>query len=199
MCVKQDHFTKGSCSTPGSTTWWSRPFYWDKIQSNPQSVCWIWWVFNESRTFWRVFKVCFSSYFQNLLKVLIFVEFGLIMLLFINIFLIFKGSKHAILGKNHRQGLRSGSRNRAWTKTFFWCILLRDKASKIPGSLILRFLRWIFFANFLRIFGFLSLLLARSRRVLANLEERIQKFIDTAFFWPVEVGEIFDASSYCNS
>ena len=134
MCVKQDHFTKGSCSTPGSTTWWSRPFYWDKIQSNPQSVCWIWWVFNESRTFWRVFKVCFSSYFQNLLKVLIFVEFGLIMLLFINIFLIFKGSKHAILGKNHRQGLRSGSRNRAWTKTFFWCILLRDKASKIPGS-----------------------------------------------------------------
>ena len=48
-------------------------------------------------------------------------------------------------------------------------------------------------------FLFLSLLLARSRRVLANLEERIQKFIDTAFFWPVEVGEIFDASSYCNS
>ena len=47
-----------------------------------------------------------------------------------------------------------------------------------------------FFANFLRIFGFLSLLLARSRRVLANLEERIQKFIDTAFFWPVEVAEI---------
>ena len=51
VCVKQDHFTKGSCSTPGSTTWWSRPFYWDKIQSNPQSVCWIWWVFSESRTF----------------------------------------------------------------------------------------------------------------------------------------------------
>ena len=39
-------------------------------------------------------------------------------------------------------------------------------------------------------FLFLSLLLARSRRVLANREERIQKFIDTAFFWPVEVGEI---------
>ena len=31
---------------------------------------------------------------------------------------------------------------------------------------------------------------ARSRRALANLEKRIQKFIDTAFFWPVEVGEI---------
>ena len=31
---------------------------------------------------------------------------------------------------------------------------------------------------------------ARSRRALANLEERIQKFIDTAFFWPVEVGKI---------
>ncbi len=41
--------------------------------------------------------------------------------------------------------------------------------------------------------------MARSRRVLANLEERIQKFIDTAFFWPVEVGEIFDATSYCKS
>ena len=31
---------------------------------------------------------------------------------------------------------------------------------------------------------------ARSRRALANLEERIQKFIHTAFFWPVEVGKI---------
>ena len=30
---------------------------------------------------------------------------------------------------------------------------------------------------------------ARSRRALANLEKRIQKFIDTAFFWPVEVGK----------
>ena len=135
-------------------TWWSRPFYWDKIQSNPQSVCWIWWVFNESRTFWRVFKLCFSSDFQNLLYVVIFVEFGLIMLIFINMFWIFKGSTHAILGKNHRQGLRSGSRNRAWTKTFFWCILLRDKASKIPGSLILRFLGRIVFRKFSLIFLF---------------------------------------------
>ena len=33
-------------------------------------------------------------------------------------------------------------------------------------------------------------LLARSRRVLPNLEERIQKIIDAAFFWPVEAGEI---------
>ena len=31
---------------------------------------------------------------------------------------------------------------------------------------------------------------ARSRRALANLEKRIQRFIDTAFFWPVEVGKI---------
>ena len=53
-----------------------------------------------------------------------------------------------------------------------------------------RFLRRIFFANFLRFFGFLSLLLARSRRAVANLEERVKKVIDTAFFWPVEVGEI---------
>ena len=45
-------------------------------------------------------------------------------------------------------------------------------------------------------FLFLSLLLARSRRVLANLEERIQKFIDTAFFWPVEVGEIVKNSDF---
>ena len=113
------------------------------------------------------------------------------MLIFINIFWIFKGSKHAILGKNHRQGLRSGSRNRAWTKTFFWCILLRDKASKIPGSLIFRFLRRPFFHKFsLIFFGFLSLLLARSRRAVANLEERVKKFIHTAFVWPVEVGKI---------
>ena len=55
---------------------------------------------------------------------------------------------------------------------------------------ISRFLRRFFFANVLRFFGFLSLLLARSRRAVANLEERVKKFIDTAFFWPVEVGEI---------
>ena len=55
---------------------------------------------------------------------------------------------------------------------------------------ISRFLRRIFFANFLRFFGFLSLLLARSRRAVANVEERVKKFIDTGFFWPVEVGEI---------
>ena len=55
---------------------------------------------------------------------------------------------------------------------------------------ISRFSRRFFFANVLRFFGFLSLLLARSRRAVANLEERVKKFIDTAFFWPVEVGEI---------
>ena len=47
-------------------------------------------------------------------------------------------------------------------------------------------LRRIFFRISFSNFWFLSLLLARSRRVLANLEERIQKFIDAAFFWPVE-------------
>ena len=34
VCVKQDNFTQGSCSTPGSTTWWSRPFYCEKTRSN---------------------------------------------------------------------------------------------------------------------------------------------------------------------
>ena len=133
VCVKQDHFTHGSCSTPGSTTWWSRPFYCEKIRSNPQPLWSILWFFSENRTFWGVFKLCFSSYFQNLLNFAIFVEFGLIMLIFTNIFWIFEGSKHAILSKNHRQGSRSGSRNRAWTKTFFWCILKVAFASKIPG------------------------------------------------------------------
>ena len=55
---------------------------------------------------------------------------------------------------------------------------------------ISRFLRRFFFANVLRFFGFLSLLLARSRRAVANLEERVKKFIHTAFVWPVEVGKI---------
>ena len=31
---------------------------------------------------------------------------------------------------------------------------------------------------------------ARSRRALANLEERIQKLINTVFFWLVEAGKI---------
>ena len=39
-------------------------------------------------------------------------------------------------------------------------------------------------------FRFLSSMSARSRRALANLEERIQKLINTVFFWPVEVGKI---------
>ena len=33
-------------------------------------------------------------------------------------------------------------------------------------------------------------MLARSRRAVANLDERVKKFIHTAFVWPVEVGEI---------
>ena len=47
-----------------------------------------------------------------------------------------------------------------------------------------------FLANFLGIFDFLALLSARSRRVLANREERIKKENFLAFFWPVEIGEI---------
>ena len=39
-------------------------------------------------------------------------------------------------------------------------------------------------------FWFLALISSRSRRNLASREERIQKFIHTAFFWPVEVGKI---------
>ena len=39
-------------------------------------------------------------------------------------------------------------------------------------------------------FWFLSSMSARSRRALANLEERIQKLINTVFFWLVEAGKI---------
>ena len=131
--LKKYHFTMGSCSTPGSTTWWSRAFYCEKIRSNPQPPWSIWWFFSENRMFWGVFKLCFSSYFQNLLNFAIFVEFGLIMLIFTNIFWIFWRFKTRNFEQNHRQGSRSGSRNRAWTKTFFWCILKVAFANKIPG------------------------------------------------------------------
>ena len=57
--LKQNDFTMGSCSIPGSTTWWSRQFYWDKIQSNPRSPWYIWWFFREHLTFWGIFKVQF--------------------------------------------------------------------------------------------------------------------------------------------
>ena len=57
--LKKYHFTMGSCSTPGSTTWWSRQFYWDKIQSNPRSPWYIWWFFRKNLTFWGIFKVQF--------------------------------------------------------------------------------------------------------------------------------------------
>jgi len=48
----------------------------------------------------------------------------------------------------------------------------------------------LFLAKFLGIFDFLALLSARSRRVLANREERIKKENFSAFFWPVEICEI---------
>ena len=51
----------------------------------------------------------------------------------------------------------------------------------------LRRTRW---AKFLHKFWFLSLISSRSRWNLASREERIQKFIHTAFFWPVKVGKI---------
>ena len=51
------------------------------------------------------------------------------------------------------------------------------------------FERNFFWQNSLN-FWFLSSMSARSRRALANLEERIQKLINTVFFWPVEVGKI---------
>ena len=51
-------------------------------------------------------------------------------------------------------------------------------------------LRGTFLTKFVWIFGFCRQCRQESRRALANLEKRIQKFIDTAFFWPVEVGKI---------
>ena len=48
----------------------------------------------------------------------------------------------------------------------------------------------LFLAKFLGIFDFLALLSARSRRVLANREERIKKENFSGFFWPVEICEI---------
>ena len=41
---------------------------------------------------------------------------------------------HFTNGSCSTPGSTSGSRSRAWTKTFFWCILKRDKDSKNPGS-----------------------------------------------------------------
>ena len=66
--LKQHHFTKGSCSIPGFTTWWSRPFSWDKIRWYPQSVWQIWWYFVENLVFKAIFKVQFvlpSSIFAS--------------------------------------------------------------------------------------------------------------------------------------
>ncbi len=48
----------------------------------------------------------------------------------------------------------------------------------------------LFWQNFLEFLIFLALLSARSRRVLANREERIKKENFLAFFWPVEICEI---------
>ena len=51
-------------------------------------------------------------------------------------------------------------------------------------------MRRTFFDKISSKFWFLSLISSRSRWNLASREERIQKFIHTAFFWPVEVGKI---------
>ena len=119
--MKQYHFTQGSCSTPGSTTWRSRPFYCEKIRSNPCSPWYIWWLFNENHTFWGVFKVSFLPCFQNLLKISIFgSEFWFIAFILIIFFQIFGGSKHAILGKNRRTG------SRTWRSRPFYCEKIRS-------------------------------------------------------------------------
>ena len=48
----------------------------------------------------------------------------------------------------------------------------------------------LFWQNFLEFFVFWRLFSARSRRILANREERIKKENFSAFFWPVEICEI---------
>ena len=65
----------------------------------------------------------------------------------------------------------------------------RQKSKNISYVFLLLFF-FTFLANFLGIFDFLALLSARSRRVLANREERIKKENFLAFFWPVEICEI---------
>ena len=65
----------------------------------------------------------------------------------------------------------------------------RKKSKKISCVFFLLFFL-LFLAKFLGIFDCLALLSARSRRVLANREERIKKEIFSAFFWPVEICEI---------
>ena len=124
--MKQYHFTQGSCSTPGSTTWRSRPFYCEKIRSNPCSPWYIWWLFNENHTFWGVFKVSFLPCFQNLLKISIFgSEFWFIAFILIIFFQIFGGSKHAILGKIAGRAHVRGGRDHFTARKF----------DQIPGRL----------------------------------------------------------------
>ena len=64
----------------------------------------------------------------------------------------------------------------------------RKKSKNISCVFLLLF--FYFLAKFLGIFDYLALLSARSRRVLANREERIKKENFSGFFWPVEICEI---------
>ena len=76
-------------------------------------------------------------------------------------------------------------------RRFFDAFCWEIKPAKFQDLWFSNFWDDLFFTNFLWFFfGFLSLLLARSRRAVANLEERVKKFIHTAFVWPVEVGKI---------
>ena len=75
-------------------------------------------------------------------------------------------------------------------RRFFDAFCWEIKPAKFQDLWFCAFWDELFFANFLWFFCFLSLLLARSRRAVANLDERVKKFIHTAFVWPVEVGEI---------
>ena len=75
-------------------------------------------------------------------------------------------------------------------RRFFDAFCWEIKPAKFQDLWFSDFWDDLFFTNFLWFFCFLSLLLARSRRAVANLDERVKKFIHTAFVWPVEVGEI---------
>ena len=70
-----------------------------------------WWF-----VFYLVFKICWN--FQS------FSECRLIVFILMFFFQFFEGSKHAILGKNHRQGSRTW-----WSRRFYW-----DKIRSNPQS-----------------------------------------------------------------
>ena len=115
----------GSCSIPGSTSG-SRSRAWTLSKKIASNCCFLPLKIEEKLR--KKARLKHRKIRRNRIKLLFFTFEKLYSVCLPNWCGILRRTDTLV-----RQHFDSGSRSRAWTKTFFWCILKRDKDSKNPG------------------------------------------------------------------